>query len=191
MMFLSLCALIPFLIPLGWGKNEQVHQGGLSPAQMASQLCRIFSGCLMKRNRWPPGTKWPWRIKDQLHPDKLIWFTNQGFPPAVTILWFLKERRVVFMQAGDIWFYLRLPALDHVKARSRKEGLCINITEITRAIYLTNVPSNKTDAIMLCCFWAQVTNLEYISEVQISTTVLGRLLQAAAGLLQSHTAPIV
>ena len=82
-----------------------------------------------------------------------------------------------------IWFYLRLPALDHVKARSRKEGLCINITEITRAIYFTNVPSNKTDAIMLCCFWAQVTNLEYISEVQISTTVLGRLLQAAAGLL--------
>lgn len=38
----------------------------------------------------------------------------------------------------------------------------------------------------------QVTNLEYISEIQISTTVLGSLLQAAVGLLQqNYTALIV
>lgn len=118
-----------------------------------------------------------------LHPYKLFWFTNQGFPPSVTILWLLKDWRVIYVQSWNIWFYLRLPALDHMMARSRKGGLCI---------YLSNVPSNKTDAIMLCCLWAQVTNLEYISEIQISTTVLGSLLQAAVGLLQqNYTALIV
>lgn len=58
--------------------------------------------------------------------------------------------------------WLRFLALDHVKVRSRRGGLCISITWLTCTIYLLDTPTHKTDTMMLCCLWAQGIHLVYI-----------------------------
>lgn len=95
--------------------------------------------------------------------DKVLLFTNQGFPHTVILPWILKDWRESCSYDHRLQNLADMPCTGAHKSEKQQRGLVHwHHRSNTPTTYLPDTPNDKTDARTLCCLWTQGTKLTYL-----------------------------